>query len=432
MKLKYILLILIILILGAAGAYWYYFMSGTSSPEGEDTSEVPSSNGFVPFDRNNQSNVPNATTSASPSSNTNNPATTTTSQPVVRPPKLRLLSNTPVGGYGASTTLANRKLAIEGTTVVRWADRGRGNIYEARGDSSTIETLSNTVVPRIIDSAWNSNVSSFVAAMLAPNEGSIDLVFSQLRPQTGTSSAPFALRGSTIHGNVITYAISPRQDRLFALIDEGGNGVGYVSGLDGKGMVKLFTTPLTQLTAEWPEENTIAITTNASANQEGFLYFVNPKTGSWRKIAGPLRGLTTSVSRDAKYALITVSKGDASTLSSTILDVAKKTEIDANLSTLPQKCVWGNFYKNMLYCGVPTVLPEGIYPNEWHLGTMSFKDKIWQINATTGDLKLISDLTKQADRSIDAYRMGLDRNDNYLFFINKNDLSFWSLDLVTQ
>jgi hypothetical protein len=426
MKLKYILLILILLIVGAAGAYWYYFVYGTVTPA--DTVPVTQPGGFVPFDRNTPSNIPPASTSA-----TLEPSTTATdTDHVEKPPRLRLLSNTPVGGYGASTTLPNKTLATPGVTLVRWVDRGRGNIYQAQSDTVTIETLSNTVVPRIVDSAWNTHTTSFVAAMLLPDNSGIDLIYTTLRPQTGTSTAAYSLRGAGVHTDVITYAVSPKKDRLFALVQEEGSGVGYISGLDGQKMVKIFTTPLTQVTAEWPEENTIAITTKASANQDGFLYFVSPTTGTWKRIAGPLHGLTTTVSHDAKYVLLSSSKGAAESIKTTILNVIKNTQTETTFRTISSKCSWGNFYKELVYCAVPSQLPNGVYPNDWDLGTMSFNDKMWQIKAETGELKLISSLVDQSDRPIDAYRMSLDRNDNYLFFINKNDLSLWSLDLVAQ
>jgi hypothetical protein len=430
MKLKYILLILIILLIGAAGAYWYYFFSGSTVPT-ISTTDTSGNNGFVPFDRN-PSNVPSGSTTPVQSNGNQINSTSTDVAPVARPPRLRLLSSTPVGGYGASTTLPNTKLAVEGTTIIRWIDRGRGNIYEARGNTTSIETLSNTVVPRIVDSQWTGNVGAFVAAMLTPDTKEVELVFGRLRPETATSTTPFALRGSGVQTNLITYAVSPRKDKVFTLVRENNEGVGYISNLDGTSMVQIFSTPLTQVTAEWPEENTIAITTNPSANQNGFLYFINPKTGAWKKILGPLSGLTALVSHDAKYALISSSYGDSNSIKTSIINIGKGTQTELSLRTMASKCVWGNFYKELVYCGIPISLPSGLYPNDWYAGTMSFADNIWQINASSGELKLTSSLTQQAKKPIDAYRMGLDRNDNFLFFINKDDLSLWSLDLVSQ
>jgi hypothetical protein len=171
------------------------------------------------------------------------------------------------------------------------------------------------------------------------------------------------------------------------------------------------------------------VTTKGSADQGGFLYFVDPKTGAWKKILGPLPGLSAKVSHDAKYALVSVSGTDNNLLMS-IYNVQKGSGVDALIRTIADKCVWGNFYKNLVYCGVPSQQISGVYPDDWYKGTMSFTDKIWQVNADTGEVHLISSIVDQSDRLIDAFNLGLDAKDNYLFFMNKNDLSFWSLDLV--
>jgi hypothetical protein len=380
MKLKYILLILLILILGAAGAYWYYFIYGTTPAA--DNTPAPVTSGFVPFDRNTSSNIPYTTSSATPE-----PTPGTDGAPVEKPPRLRLLSNTPVGGYVASTTLPNKTLATPGVTLVRWVDRGRGNTYQAQSDTVSVETLSNTVVPHIVDSLWNTNATSFIASMLLSDNSGVDLVYTQLRPQTGTSTAPYSLRGTGIHTNVLAYAISPRKDRVFALVLEGGTSVGYVSSLDGQKMTKIFTTPLTQVTVEWPEENTLAITTKAAASQQGFLYFVHPTTGVWRKILGPTLGLTTKVSHDALYVIASGVTSNPSNLRTSIYNVKTGTTVDAVIRTIADKCAWGNFYKEIVYCGVPRDLPNLTYPDSWYIGTYSFSDKIWQINANTSAIR---------------------------------------------
>jgi hypothetical protein len=85
----------------------------------------------------------------------------------------------------------------------------------------------------------------------------------------------------------------------------------------------------------------------------------------------------------------------------------------------------------MVYCAVPSQPIKAIYPDDWYKGTISFIDKIWQSNATTGEIKLISSIVDTSDRVIDAFNLGLDPKDDFLIFMNKNDLSLWSLDLVS-
>ena len=105
-------------------------------------------------------------------------------------------------------------------------------------------------------------------------------------------------------------------------------------------------------------------------------------------------------------------------------------ETDAVVRTLAEKCAWGNFYTDIVYCAVPSTPVAGTYPDDWYRGTLATDDRIWQINAETGDVHLVSSIVNQSGRTIDGYDLGLDNKDNYLFFMNKKDLSLWSLDLV--
>jgi hypothetical protein len=77
-------------------------------------------------------------------------------------------------------------------------------------------------------------------------------------------------------------------------------------------------------------------------------------------------------------------------------------------------------------------LRRATYPDDWYKGTVSFVDKIWQVSATTGEVHLISSIVDTSDRIIDAFNLGLDEKDRFLIFMNKNDLSLWSLDLTAK
>jgi len=325
-----------------------------------------------------------------------------------------------------------------------------------------ITTLSNTIVPKIYESVWDKNLTSFVALTLSDQNNTINGVLAELKnrvlpkitaPKVSTSTkstsssnqtpaqsqtnntntsslTPYELKGKSLPDNIIGYAVSPKKDRIFMLINDNGTGVGYTSNFNGTSPVQIFTTPLIQVNVEWPSDNVIAITTKGASDQRGFLYFVNPKTGVWNKILGPLPGLSTKVSTDAKYIFISAT-GNADNIVTSIYNVATRKGTDGIIRTLADKCVWGNFYKDMVYCAVPSQPVKAVYPDDWYKGTISLIDKIWQSNATTGEIKLISSIVDTSDRVIDAFNLGLDPKDNFLIFMNKNDLSLWSLDLVS-
>ena len=301
-------------------------------------------------------------------------------------------------------------------------------------------------------SVWNKDLTAFIAPTVASGATEAQTIYVNLKARittdisttTASSSTtstttsaggisfvaqtPYELRGSDLPAHIISYATSPKRDKIFFLVNEGGYGVGYTASFDGKSVTKIFSTPATQFNSEWPEENTIALTTKGSATYAGFLYFINPKTGAWKKIIGPILGLSTRVSHDAKYVLASSAENDS--VSTAIYNISTQKYAPAIIRTLADKCAWGNFDISMVYCATPGEPVLGLYPDDWYRGVISTADKIWQLSASSGEIHLVSSIVDQSDRVIDAFNLGLDPKDEFLFFMNKNDLSLWSLDLV--
>ncbi len=440
-----IITIIFILLIIAGGVYWYLFFYGPGNQIDPEMPAGGTTGGFVPLNAPS-SNTGTGTTNNGNQNNTNGNSTSSPTNTVAQNPipYLRLLSNSPIGGYGASTTAS--------TTVVRWIDRGRGNVFEAKGDSLEIITLSNTILPRVYESVWNKNITAMIGSLLSSNSDVPTVVYARLNPQATTSKAttstasstasttvtttsipntnitPYNLKGKNLPENMLAYAVSPKGDKIFMLIKEDGNSAGYIANFDGTSVSKIFTNPLTQVNVEWPEETTIAITTKGSASHAGYLYFVNTKTGIWKKILGPIYGLSTRVSKDAKYVLASAT-GKDQTLVTNVYITGTTTPTDATIRTLADKCAWGNYYKEIVYCAVSTQQTSATYPDDWYRGNITSSDKIWQLNVKSGDIRLVSSIFDKSDRLINAFNLGLDTRDDFLFFMNKDDLSFWSLDL---
>jgi len=414
-KTSTLIIILVILVLVAFGLFWFFFIHTGTSNSG--TSGNSPTTGFSPFGSTGTSQKGTGTKTP-----TNNPNTTYPTEVTI--PALRELSTTPIGGYGATTTAS--------TTIVHWIDRGRGDVLEAREDSLVINTLSNTLLPKTYTSVWSADTYSFVGSILGDDNGTISTIFGALLPQsTSTSATPYRLQGKNLPSTIVSYAVSPDKKQIFLFAVQNNLGIGYIAPFNGGTATQIFSTPITQVNVDWPEANTISLTTKGSAHSNGYLYFVNPKTGVWKNILGPLPGLSALVSHDAKYALISAT-GQGDSVATFIYSIASSTANDAVIQTLADKCVWGNFYKDVVYCAVPFQPVSGVYPDDWYIGTLSTIDKLWQVNAVTGEVHLISSIFSVAKQSIDAFNLGLDAHDNYLFFMNKNDLSFWSLDLVSS
>ncbi len=432
-----IITIVVVLLLAviAGGGYWYYLSQPHTTGQTGGTSTT---GGFIPLNRSGSGSGQGGTTTGGGQGG-GVTISTSTQQGGVRQtnpvPILRLLSNTPVGGYGINT--------VGTTTFVRWIDRGRGNIYEVVENSFNLTTISNTLLPRVINSMWNASLTTFIGPTLQNNNENPTYIYAALTstaPNKGIALAatstrtqqtvtPYELRGKNLPGGTLEYAVSPQKDRVFTLVKNGDNSIGYVANMDGTKATQLFTTPLTQLNVEWPSENIIALTNKGTADRPGYLYFVNPKTGVWKKVLGPVNGLSTKVSHDGKNVFLSVT-GTGNDVVSGIYNVGTGVATDVLVRTLAEKCTWGNFYTTMVYCAVPFQVVGGVYPDDWYKGTLSTADKIWQVNAVTGETKLINQVIGKADRVINAFNLNTDNKDGYLIFENKNDLSLWSLDLV--
>ena len=414
----------------AGGAYWYFLMRTPDvGPINRNNNPSNNSGGFSPISRpvsqNNSTSTDITEPEASPT-----PTQTSTKN---TPDTLRLISETPVGGYGMLTTAT--------TTIIRWVDRGRGNVYETTGESNEISTLSNTILPRIYNSLWNKNITSFIGNMIDSEGNDYSTIFAELklRPAeksatTSTSTAistvtKYELKGKELPQNIVTIAVSPKKDKIFFVVAGSDKGTGYVSTFDGKNIVKIFDTPVTEITADWPTEDSITINTKAASDMFGFMYKVDPKTGKWKKLVSGLPGMQTKMSHDGKYVIISASGSNRDVVTS-VYNIQKNTGTSMLVKTMADKCVWGNQYKNIVYCAVPSQLPVATYPDDWYVGSVVTSDKIWQINADTGELHLVSSIVDKANRQIDAYNLILDEKDNYLLFTNKRDLSLWSLDLT--
>ncbi len=432
-----IIVIIIIAIFIAIG-YWLYMDSGAqgipffSKPTGNTTASNGNGNIFSPLNGNGTQNQQRQPITNRNTSNTSS-TSTTISTPTSPIPSVRQLSTNPVGGMGASTTASS--------SIVRWIDRGTGYIYQADSNSLNILELSNTTVPMVYQSFWNHNTSAFIFRSLNGDSNTITNFFAQLSPVIASSTlnnsngsttansptlsarTPFTLKGVPLPSDTSEIAVSPTGDKIFTLT----SGIGYVSQFDGSKINQIFTTPLSEVNVEWPVDTTIAITTKGNSALPGFLYFVNSKTGVFSGILANINGLDTLTNKDATEVLFTSSID--SSIITYVHNVKSGTDQELAFNTLPEKCVWSAINKSDLICAVPSKIPSGDYPEAWYKGTAFFNDSLWEINTSTGVAHQISNLLSTAGTSIDAENLVLDPKENILYFINKKDLSLWSVRL---
>ena len=79
---------------------------------------------------------------------------------------------------------------------------------------------------------------------------------------------------------------------------------------------------------------------------------------------------------------------------------------------------------------MPKFINAGLYPDIWYQGEVSFSDQFWKIDIQTGNATLLLDpLTVPGGEEIDGIKLALDKDEDYLFFVNKKDSFLWKLEL---
>jgi hypothetical protein len=415
-KALYIITTIVILALIAAGIYYWFFYSKVP-PQNPDENIIDT--GFKPIGNGNLSGGNgNQTGSEGNVDNTSNNQNSENS--VYKLPKLRQISSAPVAGYVASTTASS--------SLVRFIDRGTGHIYEADNLSDKVVKISNTTLPKIYEAYSNKNGTNFILRYLKNDSDVVSNFYAELR-KTGTSTTetPFEIKGKFISPDIKQIVISPAGDKVFTWNIENSSGVGYISAFDEKTKVKVSDFPFTQVNIDWPENNTLIVSTKPSAFSSSYIYSIDAKNGSYKSISSGVKGLSGRVSRDGLNMLSSFKNNDSFITS--VLNIKNGSSQELIFKTLSDKCIWSNIKKDELFCAVPTEIPDAIYPDDWYKGKISFIDQIWHVNTTTGEVRLLANLTQLSNKGIDAMNLTLDQKENTLYFINKEDLNLWALDL---
>ena len=403
------------------GAYYWYAILMNPGIENQKPQTTPSPiSGFSPFSNsnNNQGGAGQQTTQ---STSTQAATTSETVTEGYSEPKLRQLSTTPIAGMAIASSTID-------TTTVRYIDRGTGYVYEADNTSDVVVKLSNTTIPHIYEAYGSKGAKTFLLRYIKDQTDNISNFYAEIRSTgTSTSQTPFELKGKFLSTDIRQVAVSPAGDKVFTWNIENGSGVGYISSFDEKTKVKVTTSPITQVTLDWPEINTAVLSTKASGVASGYIYTIDTKTGIMKSVIGGLRGLTGKVSRDLSKVLYST-KTNAN-FSTSIFNLKSGVTQGVIFKTLADKCVWSNIRKNEVYCAVPTEIPTALYPDDWYKGSVSFVDQIWHLNTDNGEVHLMGDLLRESDQLIDATNLVLDPNDNHIYFTNKRDLTLWVLDL---
>lgn len=335
---------------------------------------------FLPFGRSDNFE-PN------PSQDSGTGAETESSQNIGEAPRLRKISKEPVAGAVAFNQGS--------TTIIRFVEKGTGNVYEANSLDNSIKRLTNTTIPKIVRAFWLPNGSGFLAQTLVAETEVIETSFVKLTTNTATSSeesTPFATTIAKLPTGIKELSVKPDSKKIFYYTIDGAVSRWFTSNPDGTEAIEITSHPITEWSVVWVSGDVVEMQTKRSGEAASYSYSLNTKTKNL------------------------VSKTDDSL------------RLAAQARTLAEKCVWETGEKKIAYCAIPKQIPQGS-PDSWYMGTASTEDSIEKIDAENTVFYRIADLSNLSDEKIDVVDIALSPDQSHLIFRNKIDGYLWALKI---
>jgi hypothetical protein len=310
------------------------------------------------------------------------------------------------------------------TPVVRYVERATGHIYEADLGAGAVIRLTNTTIPRIHEAYFVEKGEGVIFRYLREESDSIQTWYGKITaPKKNATSSPetiASLEGVFLPAGLSALVVSPATDRIFYLVPDTTSTTGFIAAPNGSGVKEILSTAARSWLLDWPSASSILMTTAPSYSARGFTFTVSPTSGSFRRILGGSRGLTTLIDSSLQTAVMSGSVQNGLSFSVQALG-QKPAPRPLPAATLPEKCVWKQ-QSTKIYCAIPKTVPVGDYPDAWYQGRVSFSDTIWLLDTdSSGAHAFLVDLEEAAGGPVDATHLMLDPEERYLYLINKTD-----------
>ncbi|MFA6257610.1 MAG: hypothetical protein WC671_01195 [Candidatus Paceibacterota bacterium] len=456
------ILLIIIIVIGISTLFGYfYFNPGTNTnTPGEDSTGTNFISQFNPFGNN----------STKPPTNTTPPVDISGDGQISTTPetniKLKKVSSMPIAGFTVFSKERLKEIPVvapeidpatgliippktttttkttkptppptEFMPALRYIERATGNIYQTFVDKIEEKKFSTTIIPKVYEAFFGNKGNSVIMRYLKSDAKTI-ITFVGTLPKEflgADTTSSNEIKGVFLPENIKDLSLSSDSNSIFYMFSSGNNLgnnlgdniIGTTLNLLNNKKVQVFDSPFTEWLSLFPNNKMITFTTKPSFGIPGYMYAMDPnnKNYNFHKILGAVNGLTTLTSPNGKLVLYS-----NDTLSLNIYHTDTKVSNTLGVRTLAEKCVW-NKTNDVVYCGVPTTIPNGQYPDSWYQGETFFRDRIWKIDIKTGNTTMIADPVALGGEDVDSIKLALDSSEDYLFFVNKKDSFLWELAL---
>ena len=346
--------------------------------------------------------TPQASDVASPSSPANPVSTAEIS-------KLQAISSGPVVGL---------TLSRSGTSAVYY-NRTNGHLVESTLDGATQTELSDTDVSGLVEVLWSPKKDATLTARVE-KDGRLVRAYFNLNTRNVIS----------LSENIKYVAWSPDGSKIVYFYRDFVNSSSIaIADPDGTDWVAIQNAQTLPQKIDWPLGTTIYYATPQTRTTGSFYDSVSLQDiNSSRTWIRDAFNLETQWAPDGTQYLYseTDPNGQIRTLHRVQVDRGSKQKID--LGARASKCAWSESGMRV-YCAVEAsaLLDVGILPPEYASTVFPTTDTIWSIDFTT--LEVSDVLIPQDQRVINVQEMQVSSNEDYLIFVNTNDLKAYSLKI---
>lgn len=311
---------------------------------------------------------------------------------------------------------------------VRFIERGTGYVFEKPINKNEPKRIvTDTSISKAYEAYFNSDASKVFVRYL---KGSVienilgnivfpDIVFSDGVKKIGELK-------TKLLSNNITF-VSPRfDDQKLVYIQKTNSGSDVVMfDFKTEQSKRVWSSSFSEWIPQYINDNIISLTTASSGAVPGNAYLLDIKNNSLKNIITNTSGLTTNVSPDGKNVIY--SSYENGNLKTYLMNLSTGRVGDFSPTTLPEKCVW-TFDSKTVYCGGPNSIAPAVYPDDWYKGEVLFTDSLWKVDVATNTSTMIIG-PGRISTSVDMTNIKINKEGDYIIFINKHDQFLYGIDL---
>lgn len=329
------------------------------------------------------------------------------------PDRLRQLTLDPVIGF-------QEVLATPSSTPqIYYATAGRGHVFAIDTETGIEERISGATIAAARQSAITPN-GAYILTQAGRGANSAFFI-SPL--DTGASNAPLSL----IPEDIISF--SATTDNTFLFATKEGNGLVAKEYVPASSTSQtLFTIPFQEATIQWGASapDTHFVYPKTTTQLEGYLYVSQSAKPLKRIMPG---GFGFSAIGNMTYVLY--AKQARGSYQSSVYNQFTREIYSLPISQIPQKCVPLSA-QNLMLCASSVNKHTLRTPDDWHEGTISFSDTLFEVNLRTGGMTAISNTLEESGRELDIINPIAGTQDATIYFQNKNDQTLWLFDRTAQ